>query len=157
MRYFLASILLAALVSNAQVISTNPTITPWASCAATNAVTTNVTTVVRCRQVGDTYEFSVHITATGAGDATNVVITLPAGLVIDTAKLPSTGTDDPGAAIVGHGQWRDAGTQFEPLSVLYLSTTTVGVTENSQRLAGNQLANTDTVKLNFAVPIVGKF
>jgi len=96
------------------------------------------------------------ITWTNAGEAGALAIALPTGLVMNTALLTgTTNADAQLSTLLGFGQWRDAGTQFEPLAVLYASTTTVNLAENSQLIFGNQMANTDSLKFTFKVPILG--
>lgn len=105
---------------------------------------------------GQWLEVNGLITWTAAGEAGALAIALPTGLVIDTSLL--TGGTSAAAdlsTLLGYGQWRDAGLQFEPLNVLYASTTTVNLSENAQLVFGNQMANTDSLKFNFRAPIVG--
>ena len=105
---------------------------------------------------GQWLEVNGLITWTGAGEAGALAIALPTGLVMATSLL--TGGTDAGAQLstyIGSGQWRDAGAQFEPIAVLFASSTTVNLAENTQLIFGNQMANTDSLKFIFRVPIAG--
>jgi hypothetical protein len=120
---------------------------------------TNSTAVLKTWRDGQWLNGEIVVLATGAGDAAALTFSIThknVAVTIDTASLAGgTATDAQGRSIVGYGQWRDAGTQFEPLSIHYASTTTLGFAENSQDIFGSQLANTDSLKGFFRVPIVG--
>lgn len=117
----------------------------------------------RRRRIGDSEEWDVTVTQTGAPTAaTTLTVTLP-GRTIDTAKLSNTAAT---AQRVGYGVATDTGSSRYPLEVFYDTTTSVRA--NVGNSAGTYVAdagvtdtvpftfgNTDTVQLRFIVPIVG--
>ena len=94
--------------------------------------------------------------ASAAGLLTFTVTHRGVALTIDTSSLAGgTASDAQGKSVVGSGHWRDNGTQYEPINVCYASTTTLSFSENTQDITGDQMANGDSLKCTFRVPIVG--
>lgn len=156
----LNAILLLALVQNlasAQVIQPGkPIFTKKASCTLTYSCNQSATHAAYCWRQHDQYCVDSQSTYVGASNAVNCTIALPSGYVIDTAKLSGgTGTSNQKATYLGSGQWQDAGTAFKYLQVMYASTTSVVLNENPGVLQGSSLANNDSIKVNFCVPISG--
>lgn len=130
-----------------------------ASSTTTLANSANGTAVLKTYRDGQFLVGEIVALYTGAGAAAAITFTVThrgVALTIDTAALAGgTATDAQGRSIVGYGQWRDAGSQFEPLTLHYASTTTIGFAENSQDIFGDQMANNDALKGFFRVPILG--
>lgn len=133
-----------------------PIISQRAACTLTYACNTAATHVAMCSRVGDMLHVEAISTFTNASDATTCTAVLPSGYVIDTAKLAgATAATNVGASLLGTGVWQDAGTAFKVIQFMYASTTSVKANENPGLLAGNQMANGDSIKWVFSVPIVG--
>jgi hypothetical protein len=114
----------------------------------------SATAVLKGYRDGQHFVGEILILAAGAGAANKITFSIP--YTIDTTALAGgSTTTDVGRSLLGAGQWYDTGNQSEPLELAFETTTTIGFIENTQNLFGNQLANGDSVKGNFRVPIVG--
>lgn len=67
-----------------------PIVTEWTSWTPTGTMTTNTAYFGRRRRVGDTMEIEVSVFFSGAPNAVNLEIDLPAGITIDSGKQWST-------------------------------------------------------------------
>lgn len=134
----------------------------WTAYTPTGAWVANTTYTGFWRRVGDSLEVSASVVVSGAPTAATFTLTVPSGLVVDTAKLPSTSQ----LTTLGVVDVRDDSAAIVyPGLVRYASTTTVnafaaGSTTTSNLTAVGQtvpftFANLDTVKLRFSVPITG--
>lgn len=108
----------------------------------------------RYRRMGDSMEVEVTFTASVAGAANNMSLTLPDSKTADTTKITSTG----GTAVVtlGNAWWLDSGTKVLPLNVVYNSSTNVVFYKgdsSSDYIDGDEFANTDQFSARFTVPI----
>ncbi len=137
-------------------VTDSKTITP----ALTNLGFTAGVNVLEYWRVGDKlFGRGFFSYSSGTGSASNLFLTLPEGLVIDTTKLGSTINS------LNHaGQWSwydDAGSSgtlddnFGPIA--YDSTTTIGfrIPNTSNRFLTNVMTTNDTFSYSFSVPIVG--
>lgn len=84
---------------------------PWQSFTPTGSWTANTTYTGRYRQVGDTAEFDIYISTSGAPTATNLSINLPNSWTIDTNKF-SAGSSTLGATYLSSVLVNDSGTTF---------------------------------------------
>lgn len=139
-------------------------VTDWQSWTPTGSWVTNTSYVGRYRRVGDSYEYQIKVSTTGAPTATTLSVNLPAGHVIDTAKLVDFGNVQrlPQSA----GRIHDAGTNFFEAAVRYATTTAVNLiafNSGGTSLADSDInattpmtwATGDDVNVSFSVPIVG--
>jgi len=124
-------------------VAYGPPVTDWADFNATGTWTTNTTYLGKFRRVGDTIELWYQVTLSGAPDATDLAVNLPAGLSIDTTKLTSIADNrelDGFAIIMDGGGHGEASTH----KIIYITASQVKpLTE-----AGGNL--TDTVPITFA-------
>lgn len=145
------------------------TITSWASATVTGSFTTNTSYSCKSRQVGDSKEYMVVVTFSGAPNSTNFTLTLPSGDTIDTTKLPDTTSSDGSnlGPVLGNGELMDTGNQsWGTCAVAYFSSTQVTMYSASESPVGNgktkiiaqdtpfTFGNTDKISLRFTVPIV---
>lgn len=148
-------------VGPSSVVSVDGPVTDWESFTAGGAFT-NTTYSGQFRRIGDSAEIIVDGTLTGTPGASSLVVNLPSGLSIDTAKL-NTAVDqrDP----LGSSIMNDAGIEYAG-GVVYNSTTTARVTignSSGSNLLSNAATNTvpftwasgDTFHTRFIVPIAG--
>lgn len=131
----------------------------WASWTPSGTWVTNTTYTGTKRRIGDSYEYAVNMTLSGAPTATNLSITLPD--TIDTTKYPTIAN-----ATLGRGMANLGGTYYD-LVVVYDTTTSVKVnvweagstytrsTSPVTATVPGTFANFDRVWLTFNVPIVG--
>lgn len=109
------------------------------------------------KRIGDSMQVWGKATASGA--ATGIItIPIPSGYSIDTTKLFSTGAND--SQVLGIAEAQDAGTAYYLSQVGYISTTAVQILSTSagdywRITVPHTWANTDTLSINFTVPIVG--
>jgi hypothetical protein len=143
-------------------------LTDWVSYTPTNGFTggTNTTTA-NWRRVGDTLEVQVSIVFTTVFTGGSATFTIPAGLTIDTAKLPGFATGTP---TIGQAELRDIGTDQHAAAVVYGTTTSVIIRayQDDSGPASTSIvysavsttvpftwANGDILSCSFRVPIVG--
>lgn len=135
--------------------------TDWTSWTPTGSWTTNTTYTGKYRRSGDTADFDVYIALTGAPDSTGLLVNLPTGITVDTAKMSSTNTH-----IIGIAQIKDQGTNSYYGRVLYYTTTAVYVAAEKTDAAYDistqvtqaipfTFGNTDSINIKFSVPIAG--
>lgn len=138
-------------------------VTDWVSWTPTGTWTTNSTYTGQWRQVGDTREYKVKIALAGAPTAANLSVNLPAGHVIDTAKLPQTTA---GTGTLGYGSILDSGVAIFPAAVNYSTTTQVALYAtvanatydtftNITQAAPTTFGASDAIDIQFSVPILG--
>lgn len=142
-----------------QVRSYGPAMSDWVSYTPTGSWTTNTTYSGRWKRVGDSAQFFIKATLSGAPNSATFTVNLPSGMVIDSSKIvTSVSTGEAlGAAAIS-----DAGTRGYLGTVAYNNTTSVRVLQpNSGNAGGVDQANPivfgtgDEVALEFQVPIVG--
>lgn len=145
-----------------------PTVTAWGatSWTPTGGWTINATYTGIFRRVGDTGEYRVNIALAGSptGNATTLVINLPASNTIDTTKLPGTTTKQ--IAINGIGSyWQNSTSNGFPIQCFYKTTTSIELyvgDSSGTYLVSTGLKNSrpvvyaanDAITLFFSVPIV---
>lgn len=133
--------------------------TDWESASVTSSWDANGTTTSFKRRVGDSYQYDINL-ALGSAPSGTLTFSLPSGDVIDLAKLSSNATS---AVHLGDGVLFDAGTRQYDCSVTLNSSTVVNVIHADETASSNTVSatapfpwtNTDTVNINFTVPIVG--
>lgn len=138
--------------------------TDWVAFTPTGSWSSNTTYTGFKRRVGDTGYYQVNIALSGAPTSTALTINMPSGEVIDTTKLAPATTDN---RILGKCSISDASTTFYLGNVKYVNTSSVGanvgLTDGTWLNEGNAInqatpvtfANTDSVVLEWSVPIVG--
>jgi hypothetical protein len=141
-------------------------ITNWETFTPSGSFNTNTTYAGKYRRVGSDLEIDYYLTFSGVPNTTALTLTLPAGLVIDTASLanPSSTNDN----TLGEGSFYDASaTTPYHITAEYDTTTTIRVkservTASIVESAANQsqgtpvaVASGDALSLKVKVPIVG--
>lgn len=135
-------------------------VTDWVSYTPTGSWVSGCTYAGKYRRIGDSLEADVTISTSGAVTGATLLIDIPSGLTIDTAKL-SSGT--PSSAL-GYGQAIDSATSGYNIQVYYSDTNSVIALYQSSasglQSAVNQaspftFASGDVVTVKFKVPIVG--
>jgi hypothetical protein len=138
-------------------------ISDWVSWTPTGSWVSNATYTGRWRQIGDEREYDVQVATTGAPTSASLTINLPSGHTIDTAKIATTTNKK-----IGWGTIHDNGTDEYEATVFYSSTTAVAA-RVLKKSAGNDYvdlpsvnatqpmtwANTDSINLQWKVPIIG--
>ncbi len=111
-----------------------------------------VTNSGKWRRVGDMMEIEVFVEWNGAGGGGGLLIDIPSGYTIDTAKLANVTSSR-----VGGGQWLDNGTAYYDVSVIYSDTNSLKFmqTSGTAYLDGSAFASGDQMKFNAMVPITG--
>lgn len=146
-----------------------PADSPWTSVTMVTSWVSNTTISAFSRRVGDTKEYLVTLSLTGAPTAATLSVDLPAGDVIDTAKLPTNFTDnDAHEFSFGTATIKDSGVNGFIGSIHYVDTNTVNAQVVVQSGATNIIVGTnvnatspmtfasgDRVTMRFSVPIVG--
>lgn len=145
---------------------------PWTSCTATGSWITNTTYTCLKRRNGELTDYQIKAATSGAPTATNLLLTLPTGDVIDTTKLIDS-TVGLGELPNASGSAIDAGNNGHAITVAYQTTGSVAIMRDivggagllgDPILTGNGVSNTapftfgsgDSVVANFSVPIVGQ-
>lgn len=138
-------------------------VTGWAACTVTGSWVSNATYSAMCRRVGENTEMQVKVLTGGAPTSTALVITLPTGIVVDTAKMAQSGSTD---AIIGWGTAVDSGSARFAATANLVSSTTFSINTpddaaNGLTFAGITQAlpftfgNTDYVDVYATFPTVG--
>jgi len=129
-------------------------VTDWVSYTPTNSNSTNATTGVHYRRVGDSLELIGRVSWSGAGSGSTMTLTLPTGLTVDSSKIAGGSSTD---VYFGPGQFFDSGTAVTQLSVYYASSTTIGFWFSSANVSfdGSQGASGDVLTFNARIPITG--
>lgn len=138
---------------NAQIIGAP--VTDWQAYTPTGNMTTNATYSGFYRRVGDSVEVQAKIAFAGATDSTTMSISLPTGLVIDTAKVFSGQSQALGTANLG-----DNSAGFGYTGVVAVNTTSqvlfwgynTGTWSNTVPFT---IAASDALQVIFKVPVVG--
>jgi hypothetical protein len=132
----------------------------WESFTPTGSWSTNTTYAGFKKRIGDMMYASVKVTTSGAPDAATLVINIPDGLTINTAKIFNDVNND----TLGLANVEDSGTGVYSGAVSYVSSTTVGpgafndggTFEDSTPITNTfpmTFANNDVVWFEFKVPI----
>lgn len=140
------------------------TVTPWVAYTPTGSWVSNTTYTGLWRRVGDTLEARAKAATSGAPTNTQLTISIPSGLTIDTTKLLTTTQGF--ASILGEVVAVDAAAAIYFGAVVYNDTTSVYGYVFSASGAYAQAANFsttapftfgsgDSVEFKFKVPIVG--
>lgn len=127
-------------------------VTDWVSYAPNMSSTGILTNSGRWRRIGDTMEVECYIEWNGSGGGGGLLLDIPAGFSIDTAKLSlSTGSK------LGEAERLDSGVAYYGVSVAFSDSNSVRFmqTSGSAFLAGSDFTAGDQLKVNFKVPIVG--
>jgi hypothetical protein len=139
--------------------------TDWVAYTPTGSFNTNTTYTGFWRRVGDSMQVRVHLAFTGApNSATLSDIDIPTGYTIDTAKLLSTSQykqivgvcnlrDEGTASIAGLVYYKDTGS-VQPLWIQGAAAPDTRLQQVSET-SPFTIANTDTMNLDFVVPITG--
>jgi hypothetical protein len=137
--------------------------TDWIAYTPTGSWTTNCTYLGFWKRVGDTAHYQVNVALSGAPTSTDLIVNLPAGHVINTAKMVNFTKY---AQSLGNIVVRDNNTGGDTLGyVYYNSNTSVGATclRVDSTYAGENtvtqsvpvtFASADSVQMEFTVPIV---
>lgn len=130
----------------------------WVSFTPTGTWTTNTTYSGKWRRVGDTCEYMVTASTSGAPTGGNLIINLPTGHVIDTAKLTTTDDD----SVLGQSITNNSGVEAYESVVTYYTTTSVTPLYNSAHIPNFigttnpfTFATGDSVTCIFKAPITG--
>lgn len=143
-----------------QSVALGSPVTDWQSFTPTGSWTSNTTYTGRWRRVGDTAEFIVVATCSGAPNATNLTVNIPFGWTIDSTKFTGAGS----SPLLGTMRTQDVGVrEYIPGEVRYLSSTSVDVRYISSFTDTLNLTNAapfayntgDFVELTFRAPITG--
>lgn len=89
----------------------------WTTFTPTGSWSTNTTYTGAWRRVGDCAEIKVSVITSGAPTSATLTVNMPTGLVIDSAKLFMSGSEN--ISQIGYGNARDNGTAAYLLAVLY--------------------------------------
>ena len=152
---------LARNVGGTQLIS------EWTSYTPTGSWTTNTTYTGRKRRVGDSNEYDVLVSVSGAPTATALLINNSSECVTDTAKI--AGGTSSVSSVLGYGRSLDNGVTLYKVTVQYESTTSVRIAVAGDTGSGyirdgvNSLDNTipmtfgtsDNVHVTYRIPCVG--
>jgi hypothetical protein len=138
-----------------------PIVTEWETTTATGTHTANVAYACKSRRVGDSLEVTVDLNYSGATTATDLLLTIPNGLTIDTSKLAS-GTFS-NIQQVGEGTFLDAGVTVYEFLVGLSTSTTLQVYYKSGTSSYAVVSNTapvtiasgDRASMTYKVPISG--
>jgi hypothetical protein len=135
-------------------------VSDWETCTVTGSWVANTTYTARRRRVGDTKEYDILVSTSGAPTSTNLTVNLPAGDVIDTAKITgSSATEALGVMSIldnGVNDYHGLVRYNNTTSVLpryFTGATTLGA--NVNQAAPFTFGASDAVHLKFSVPIVG--
>jgi hypothetical protein len=144
--------------SNAYEAQQIANIGEWTSFTPTGTWVANTTYAGRYRQVGDSVEFDVTLTLSGAPTAATLEVTLPNSWTINTSKLSNLVAGVGGT--LGFTQLMDDSTSANNTigSVAYGSSTTVRIRGPIGSVTATSpftWANLDTVRARFTVPING--
>lgn len=135
-------------------------------CTITGNWSTNTTYVCKESRKGRWATYDIFVNTSGAPTAaTNLILTLPSGRVIDTVVLATT-LPSTAAIPADSGTVLDTGVGAYPARVAYLSSTTVAayvlnsagtyaINENITNLKPHTFGASDQINLSFSVPIVG--
>jgi hypothetical protein len=127
-----------------QVVPLGAPVTDWVSYTPTGSWVTNSTYSGRWRRVGDHLEYQIRVALSGAPTATSLTINhLPAGLSVDTAKIPGTNTN--GGIPVGVASMVSGGSAFNG-SAYYNGANIAVVT------SGATSSYTSAVNVNATIP-----
>jgi hypothetical protein len=141
-----------------------PAMSDWVAYTPTGTWSTNTTYEGKWRRVGDSAEYMVRVSTTGAPTSSELRINLASGQTIDTTKLPDTGTVS--AFIAGTGNIEDS-SAFQNWSVIaeYFNTTSVrmrttAATADTKITSVTQAvpmtwAASDSLAVSFKLPISG--
>lgn len=104
------------------------------------------------RRVGDMMEIEAYVEWNGSGGGGTLLVDIPSGYTIDTAKIAYTTSSR-----LGGGQWLDSGTAYYDVSVVYADTNSVRFmqTGGTAYLDGSAFTSGDQMKFNIMVPITG--
>lgn len=104
------------------------------------------------RRVGDMMEIEAYIEWNGSGGGGTLLVDIPSGYTIDTAKIAYATSSR-----LGGGQWLDTGTAYYDVSVVYADTNSVRFmqTGGTAYLDGSAFTSGDQMKFNIMVPITG--
>lgn len=137
-------------------------ITDWTSFTPTGSWTTNTTYTGKYRRVGDSMECQIHLSLSGAPNATSLVINMPSGYSIDTSKIAGGVTYD--VPFLHKITANNAGNELS-LQAYFATSSTFGITYlSSATNAATTLVNATTpvtwysgatIHFSFIVPIQG--
>jgi hypothetical protein len=144
------------LSSDTTVYSGMATNQTWKSFTPTGSWTTNTTYSGRWRQNGENADIDVTLTLTGAPNAVNLTVNLPAGLTMDTTKMSDSSMFNKG---FGSIQIRDVSGNFWEGGIRYNTATSFIFTISNSNIISATLpftfASGDTLSFQTSVPVVG--
>lgn len=142
-------------------------ITNWTACTVTTTWVSNATYTAFSRRVGDSKDYQVTITLTGAPTAATLFVNLPSGDVIDTAKMANTAANRGNIIPFSGCCLRDASVNNYEGGIAYNDTGSVQpiffdvaggsftIPSLVNATAPFTFANTDVITMFFTLPIVG--
>lgn len=140
-----------------QVVPLGAPVTDWVSYTPSfNATTGHSASNAWWYRIGEQLYMGGSILFNGTGAATTFTVSLPTGLVIDTAKLNDSTT---ASTRNGVGQWRwyddSGGLSINPQWIRPNTTTTLSFMDGSNSVISNIFANNDRISWTAVLPIVG--
>lgn len=145
-----------------QTAPIGPVVTDWVSYTPTGTWVSGATYIGKYRRVGDSIQCSVKIAITGPVTATDLQISIPSGLTIDSAKMAS-GDFLQSVFGTGHGFRSTGGTHYN-FQIGLASSTLLFFTYQNQltsqvvsisNTAPFTWANGDIIHATFMVPVTG--
>ncbi len=130
----------------------------WTAATVTGSWISNATYTAFYRRVGDTAQWTVQVTTSGAPTSATLTITLPSGIVIDTAKLLG------GFLLDGQNVCSNDNSTVLPGGVIFQSSTIIkpvyndtgaGGLTNITQAAPFTFGAADYVQIYFNIPVVG--
>jgi hypothetical protein len=129
-----------------QTAPIGPAVTDWVSYTPTGTWTSNATYTGKYRRVGDTGFYDVTVTLSGAPNAANLGINMPAGQVFDTTKM----TNSVGGAIPELGIWGSTHASLFQAGVVYWAGTTQVAVAYIENVLGQIATVSNTLPFTWA-------
>jgi hypothetical protein len=118
---------------------------------------TNLTIVTKYKRVMDNFIMIDGLaTWSGAGGGTAFLVSIPAGLTIDTSQLPggTTSTNQMASLLSAEVSWFIAGVGWKFIHATYEDNTTIKFNDNTGTLLGTGFAAGDGLKFRLLIPIL---
>ena len=127
-------------------------VTDWVSYSPNMSSPGILTNSGKWRRVGDSMEVECYIEWNGSGGGGGLLLDIPAGFSIDTAKISLSTSSK-----LGEAERLDTGVAYYGVSVTFSDSNSVRFmqTSGSAFLAGSDFTAGDQLKANFKVPIIG--
>jgi hypothetical protein len=136
-------------------------VTAFKSCTVTGTWTTNTTYTCQEKRVGDTATYRIKVALSGAPTSAQLKINLPAGEVIDTAKLTNLAAEQEtlGSNCIIYAGYSHCKVMYSTANDVYLTVDKTDGTYNTidtvTQAVPRTFANGDLIDMEFSVPIVG--